>query len=82
MHSMQGTGQGAYPGSGSRPAPHLPPPPKEKIARGFGVHTVEITEGSREHGGLSVRDVEACVSAKVEAVAPGGYDAFLDFSTG
>lgn len=77
-----GQGKGQYPGSGFRPAPHSPPPPREKIARGFGLHTVQITEGSREHGALSVGDVEACVSAKVDAVAPGGYDAFLDFSTG
>jgi len=30
---------------------------------------------------LVVRDAEACLGAKFAAVAPGGYDAFLDLST-
>jgi hypothetical protein len=84
--SGPGPGLGLGPGLGPGPGPGLgrgPPPPPEQIARGFGVHTVQLTAaGQRAHGLLSVADAEACVSAKVEAIEPGGYDAFLDFSTG
>jgi len=50
--------------------------------KGFGIHTVEKTGGVRQSGNLSIADAEACLTAKLAEVEPGGYDAFMDFSTG
>tara|TARA_B110001452_G_scaffold136586_1_gene113538 strand:+ start:59 stop:595 length:537 start_codon:yes stop_codon:yes gene_type:complete len=48
----------------------------------FGLHTVAVTSGERPSGAMGVAELEAHYAAKLAATPPGGYDAFMDFSTG
>jgi len=50
-------------------------------AKGFGIHTVEITK-SRPDCGKTAAQVEAEFTSKFNAIPEGGYDAMLDFNTG
>eukprot|EP00935_MAST-01C_sp_MAST-1C-sp1_P000645 g645.t1 len=50
---------------------------------GFGIHAVHVTNGTRPFGAMSNLQVEKALDAKFEALyAGGGYDAFLDFTSG
>ena len=54
------------------------------LSNGFGLHAVHVNGSSaRPFGERSNADVEASLTAKLDAVLKGGgYDAFLDFTTG
>eukprot|EP00937_MAST-01D_sp_MAST-1D-sp2_P004580 g4580.t1 len=54
------------------------------FTQGFGLHAVHVLPSSpRPAGSTTNRDVEAVLDAKLAAVhAGGGYDAFLDFTSG
>jgi hypothetical protein len=55
------------------------------LAKGFGLQTVltDLATSERSAGSLlTINDAEICLTAKIEAVEAGGYDAFLDNNMG